>query len=262
MLIGQDRWLARAHALGKVEIAIGIVGGEPIWIGGYLEGNSAGKQKPDGEQEPNGAADSFGANFVFLLRHQNRDRMKRSAINQAIAAAKLDFEAHHWALPPEPRWDVTDFGLGRFEANGLVLVNLAEEAEYCEKLMWARQGMTTPAHTHKAKKEDIICRVGVLAVVLWPDDSLTEYATMSLKVSGQMQTYTAGSRLILKAGERVTIEPGVYHEFAPASKTCIIGEVSTANDDANDNFFINKEIGRYATIEEDEPASLKLVSDK
>jgi len=188
--------------------------------------------------------------------------MKRSAINQAINAAKQDFEAKNWTLPPSPRWDVTDFGLGNFEANGLVLVNLAEEAEYCEKLMWARQGMTTPAHTHKAKKEDIICRVGELAVVLWPDESLTEYETMSLKVNGQMQTYTAGSRLILKAGERVTILPGMYHEFFPISRTCIIGEVSTANDDANDNFFINKDIGRYASIDEDEPATIKLVSDK
>jgi len=70
--------------------------------------------------------------------------MKRSEINALVEAANACFTAHGWALPPRPRWDVTDFGLGDWRRFGLVLVNLAEEPEYCEKLMYARQGMTTP----------------------------------------------------------------------------------------------------------------------
>lgn len=93
--------------------------------------------------------------------------MKRSQINQAVQQASNCFKAHHWALPPNPRWDVTDFGLGNFEASGLVLINLAEEAEYCEKLMYARKGQTTPAHAHKKKKEDIIVRQGVMCIQVW-----------------------------------------------------------------------------------------------
>lgn len=61
-------------------------------------------------------------------------------------------------MPPNARWDITDFGLGNWKRFGLVLVNLAEEPEYCEKLMYAQKGMTTPAHAHKKKKEDIISR--------------------------------------------------------------------------------------------------------
>ena len=82
--------------------------------------------------------------------------MKRSAINHLIRQAEQCFSTHDWALPPNARWDVTDFGLGDWQTSGLVLVNLAEEPEYCEKLMYAKCGMTTPAHCHRRKKEDII----------------------------------------------------------------------------------------------------------
>ena len=72
----------------------------------------------------------------------------------------------------------------------------------------------------------------------------------------------SGDKVILNSGERVTISPLVYHAFHPESEECIIGEVSTANDDLNDNFFVNEEIGRYPEVEEDEPALIRLLSDK
>ena len=84
--------------------------------------------------------------------------MKRSEINFLLQSATQCYEAHGWALPPNPRWDITDFGLGDWRRYGLVLVNLADEPEYCEKLMYAQVRMTTPAHAHAKKKEDIICR--------------------------------------------------------------------------------------------------------
>jgi len=83
-----------------------------------------------------------------------------------------------------------------------------------------------------------------------------------MKVNGEYQTIKSGAVLHLKAGERITIEPGIWHEFYPATDECIIGEVSTANDDLNDNFFSNPDIGRYAEIEEDETPIVKLLSDK
>ena len=90
--------------------------------------------------------------------------MKRSEVNAAIADARLAFERHHWHLPPKPRWDVTGFGLERFAQNGLVLVNLTDLPEYCEKLMFAKKNQVTLLHCHKKKQEDIICRVGTFAV--------------------------------------------------------------------------------------------------
>ena len=36
--------------------------------------------------------------------------MKRSVINRAYRDALACLARHHWALPPRPRWDITDFG--------------------------------------------------------------------------------------------------------------------------------------------------------
>ena len=187
--------------------------------------------------------------------------MKRSDINQLVRTAEKCFVTNGWTLPPRPRWDVTDFGLGDYRRHGLVLINLAEEREYCEKLMFALKGMTTPAHTHKKKKEDIICRSGQLDVILWNDATLKKGEKLSLKVNGSVTEVPTGEAIHLRAGERVTLVPGVYHEFYPATGECIIGEVSTANDDLNDNFFVNPDIGRFPGVEEDETPLLKLISD-
>jgi hypothetical protein len=43
---------------------------------------------------------------------------------------------------------------------------------------------------------------------------------------------------------------------------CIIGEVSTSNDDLNDNFFVDPGVGRYPCIEEDEPTTVHLLGAK
>jgi hypothetical protein len=62
--------------------------------------------------------------------------MKCGEINNLMRAAERCFVAHGRALPRNARWDVTDFGLGAWRAFGMVLVNLAEKPEYCEKLMY------------------------------------------------------------------------------------------------------------------------------
>jgi len=182
--------------------------------------------------------------------------MKRSEVNKAVIDASTSFERHGWALPPDPRWDVTDFGLGDFQKKGLVLVNLAEQPEYCEKLMFAKQNQVTPQHYHRAKKEDIICRWGLLAIKLFSDSS-----TVQLQVNGLERDISTKERLLLKSGERITLIPGVPHEFWAESEYAVIGEVSTANDDVHDNVFADKHIGRFSKIEEDEPAIVNLVSD-
>lgn len=189
--------------------------------------------------------------------------MKRSEINRAYQAAKHCFEKNNWQLPPEPRWDISDFGLGEFEKTGLVLLNLAEEAEYCEKLMYCRKDQVTPLHTHAQKKEDIICRQGQLAIELWSGHpQKTERGNpFRLKRNGRAVEVRSGEVLLLAAGERVTLTPGLYHAFWSVTAECVIGEVSTANDDQNDNFFVNREIGRYPGIEEDERPLVRLVSE-
>lgn len=182
--------------------------------------------------------------------------MKRSEINAVIREATRAFKKHGWTLPPNPRWDVTDFGLGNFSKTGLTLVNLAEQPEYCEKLMYVRRKQVTPRHYHSAKKEDIICRWGRLAVEL-----PAKKASVRLQVNGEWRNIPTGKLLILKAGERITLTRKVLHAFWADTKYAIVGEVSTANDDKHDNCFENKNVGRFSKILEDERALVKLVSD-
>ena len=181
--------------------------------------------------------------------------MKRSEINAVVEESRKAFVKHGWTLPPAPRWDVTDFGLGDFNKIGLTLVNLAEQPEYCEKLMYVRHNQVTPRHYHSVKKEDIICRWGRLAI------ELPSATPVRLQVNGDMREIPPGKPLILKSGERVTLTKGILHAFWADSGYAIVGEVSTANDDAHDNYFENKQVGRFSQIVEDEPACVKLVSD-
>lgn len=190
--------------------------------------------------------------------------MNRSQINAIYLEAKTCFEKHGWALPPDPRWDITDFGLGEFDRFGLVLLNLAEEREYCEKLMYARRGQTTPLHMHRQKKEDIICRHGELTLELWAahPEQTKKGEPFLMRINGEQKSCHSGELITLHAGERVTMTRGIYHAFWPAGSDCIIGEVSTANDDANDNFFVNPDVGRFPEIAEDEPALFLLIGDR
>jgi D-lyxose ketol-isomerase len=84
---------------------------------------------------------------------------------------------------------------------------------------------------------------------------------VKVSLNGRPVEVPGGCPQVLPAGHRITLVPGVWHAFAPASDECIIGEVSTANDDAHDNFFLNPEIGRYPMIVEDEPAEIRLLSE-
>ena len=125
--------------------------------------------------------------------------MKRSEINQAFRQASNCFRKYYWALPPEPKWDVTDFGLGDFRRYGLTLINLATEPEYCEKLMYAWVAQTTPCHTHARKKEDIICRVGRLTLRLWSSKPESE----EIAASGEVVVAIDGVRRRISAGRPV-----------------------------------------------------------
>jgi hypothetical protein len=130
--------------------------------------------------------------------------------------------------------------------------------------MFARRGQATPCHTHARKKEDIICRAGELTLRLWPlkpSPGTALPASFSARIDGRPAEVRTGTDLVLRAGSRVTLEPGVWHSFWPSSADCIMGEVSTKNDDVGDNFFLDGGVGRFPEIDEDEPAAIRLIRD-
>ena len=210
--------------------------------------------------------------------------MKRSEINKALKELEAMCAREHCYLPPfcnftpeewktkgheydEVRdcmlgWDITDFGSGDFLRIGLTLFTLRNGdptdpagKTYAEKLMYVRPGQVTPMHCHTRKMEDIIVRAGAnLIVELWlPDENggLSD-RDVTVNMDGVRQTFPAGTRIALAPGQSITMARGLYHSFFADGGPCVVGEVSMVNDDNTDNRFL-KPLGRFPTIEEDEP---------
>lgn len=214
--------------------------------------------------------------------------MKRSEINKIIKDFESMLNEFKFELPPflsftpeewqnkgheydEIRdtalgWDVTDYGEGNFDKKGLTLITIRNgnpklpkyTKTYAEKIMTLKEGQVSPNHFHWNKMEDIINRGGGnLVFRLWNAGKEGELLDTDVKVfqDGREYTTKAGSEVILKPGESLTLYPYYYHEFYIQEGTgaAIIGEVSMCNDDNTDNRFYEP-LGRFPTIEEDEPA--------
>jgi D-lyxose ketol-isomerase len=220
--------------------------------------------------------------------------MQRSTINELIREGDAFLQSFGFRLPPfaywSPEematndhdvivergmgWDITDYGQGRFDEMGLFLFTLRNGQVqdiaagrgmlYAEKLLISRKDQLSPMHRHMLKAEDIINRGGgklVLELFACQEDgSIDRHADVSVPVDGQIKTLPAGGRLSLDPGESVTLLPGVWHAFWGEGDDVLIGEVSTVNDDKTDNEF-EMDIGRFATVDEDETPIHLLVSD-
>lgn len=214
--------------------------------------------------------------------------MKRSEINQAIKGMEALIKEHGFELPPFCKWtpgdwaeknheydeirdnmlgwDITDYGLGKFDQVGFALITLRNgnlkndkyTKTYAEKLLMVKEGQMAPMHFHWNKMEDIINRGGADVVFrLWNADREDEGKLLDTPVEifsdGRCYTVPAGSEIVLKPGQSLTLYPYYYHEFTVRNGVALIGEVSMTNDDNTDNRFYEP-LGRFPTIEEDEPA--------
>lgn len=213
--------------------------------------------------------------------------MKRSRVNQVIKDMENLCREHGFWLPPfaswtpedwekadhscdEIRenklgWDITDYGLGKFDEIGFALITIRNGNQklpkkypkpYAEKLLMLYEGQTSPLHYHISKMEDIINRGGN-EIYITVYNGTKEMDKMDTPVTvcsdGVVSTVPAGTRICLKPGQSITITPFMFHDFI-VPKTggpVLLGEVSMCNDDDNDNFFYEK-MGRFPTIEEDE----------
>jgi D-lyxose ketol-isomerase len=209
--------------------------------------------------------------------------MKRSEINAIIKEARAFFASQNFNLPQwidwsEEEWktkgtecaeikrnglgwDVTDFATGNFNEIGLTAITVRngnlkyDRKTYCEKLMMVRVNQVTPIHFHWKKMEDIINRAGGdLCMKLWKADEAEALMNedVVVQIDGVTTTVKAGELLRLKPGASISFEPYVYHTFWAEGAPCMVGEVSTVNDDENDNRFLEP-LGRFSEIVEDEP---------
>ena len=221
--------------------------------------------------------------------------MKRSQVNAAIRHAETFLEQVRFTLPPFARfapqdwaqlgaeaseiadaglgWDVGDFGLGDFYKFGALLFTLRNGTKsdlergagkvYCEKIIVMTPDQTILHHFHKSKTEDIINRAGGrLELILHranPDASFSS-EDVTFASDGVQRRVAAGGTVTLEVGQSITLEPQVYHQFRALEQTVLVGEVSTVNDDANDNFFFDP-VPRFVPIEDDEAPYRLLVTE-
>lgn len=215
--------------------------------------------------------------------------MKRSEINAALKEMEAFIHQCGIALPPfchftpedwrkkghdydELRdnmlgWDITDYGLGDFQKTGFSLITLrngnAAQSEkypkpYAEKLLYLRPGQYAPLHFHWHKMEDIINRGGGNVLIrvynALPDETLDRIHEVRVRKDGRELLVPAGTQLRLTPGESLSVYPYMYHDFEvqAGSGPALLGEVSQCNDDMSDNRFYEP-VGRFPTIEEDEP---------
>ena len=215
--------------------------------------------------------------------------MKRSEINAALREMEQMIRAYRISLPdfchftPEDwqskgheydeirdnmlGWDITDYGLGRFDKVGFSLITLRNgnlklreryPKPYAEKLLYLKEGQYSPMHFHWFKMEDIINRGGGTALIRvynsLPDEQLDKGSPVTVHVDGRTMTVPAGFQVALRPGQSISITPFLYHDFEVEKGTgaVLLEEVSQVNDDANDNRF-NPPVGRFPAIEEDEP---------
>lgn len=222
--------------------------------------------------------------------------MKRSTINEIMAAADDMIRSYGFKLPPfaywtpdefvarkeaakalinaRCGWDITDYGAGNFEDMGLFLFTLRNGRLadlqrgggmcYAEKLLISRQDQLSPMHTHVIKAEDIINRGGATMVVeLYGSDDDGNFAEDRggmVMCDGIARPFAPGEKIKFAPGESLTLMPGDWHAFWGEGGDVLIGEVSTVNDDETDNIF-REPIGRFAEIDEDVDPMHLLVSD-
>ena len=104
-------------------------------------------------------------------------------------------------------WDITDYGLGRFDQVGFSLITLRNgnlamadkyPKTYAEKLLFLKEGQYSPNHFHWHKMEDIINRGGgTLLIRVYnslPDEEIDRESDVTVHMDGVTRTVPAGAR--------------------------------------------------------------------
>ena len=146
--------------------------------------------------------------------------MKRSEINRALREMEQMAERCRFPLPDfcaftpddwqskgheydEVRdnqlgWDITDYGLGRFDEVGFSLITLRNgnrrlpehyPKPYAEKLLYLKEGQVAPMHFHWYKMEDIINRGGGAVLIRvynsLPDEEIDRETPVAVHCDGR-----------------------------------------------------------------------------
>ena len=213
--------------------------------------------------------------------------MKRSFIDARVDAMLALCQRHGVTLPPfaswsedeyraDPAaarriaegglgWNIVEFSPGSYAKEGLSVfttrmgdwrqLGSGRGRLYGEKAIMAEDGQRTPHHYHIVKTEDILNRGGARFVIeLFKVDRSGAPLKEKFRVLKYVKTLdlNPGDRVTLEPGESLVLEPFVAHAFWAEGGPTLAGEISLANDDASDNYFLPPPAAP-APIEEDKP---------
>jgi D-lyxose ketol-isomerase len=120
----------------------------------------------------------------------------------------------------------------------------------------AEDGQRAPHHFHVVKTEDIVNRGGARFVVgLFKVDAHGAPVKDRFRALKDVSVLDLcpGDEVRLEPGESLTLEPFIAHAFWAEAGAALAAEVSLANDDATDNYFMPP-LEPFPPIEEDAPA--------
>lgn len=169
-------------------------------------------------------------------------------------------------------WDVTDFGSKDFKSIGRILFTVRNgklnsgkyPKEYAEKILIDPENQRAPAHFHRSKKEDIICRNGgnILVQLTKTDkEGNPSPEKFEVKKDGIALRLSPGDIVRLRPGESINIPPRTIHQFWGEESTgykfdgvgfTLSSEISSVCDDWNDNVFMGAIGERFPSIKADE----------
>lgn len=136
----------------------------------------------------------------------------KAMLNEARIPLNSDFKveySHH-------------YGIKNFRETGAVLIDLINR-EYCKKIIVQLPNQSHPLHFHKRKEETFYVLSGVL------------HCTVD------------GHERVLHPGEKLLIQPGVWHSFKTETG-CIFEEISTTHYN-DDSFYKDKNINKMERSE-------------
>lgn len=146
---------------------------------------------------------------------RNPDRM---IIQQAIHEAKAMLNEAKIALNSEFTVEYSHHhGIPKFRETGAIIINCVNRS-YCKKLILQFAGQRHPLHFHKLKEETFQVLYGTLHVTV------------------------DGHHRVLRPGETLLVQPGVWHQFW--TETGVIFEEISTTHFTNDSFYREKAINR------------------
>jgi len=135
--------------------------------------------------------------------------------------------------------EFADFGLGRFEMEGLAIVVYENNDRYCAKELVMLPHQTCPEHRHPpvgtdpGKRETFRCRAGL--VWLYVEGSRSETIRATVPQLSRAH-YTVFHEIELRPGTQYTIEPNTLHWFQSGDDGAIVSEFSSTSHDESDIF--------------------------